>query len=49
MYDLKLIGARIKEVRKEKRMSLDDVAKTVGVAKSTIQRYEAGLISAPLC
>ena len=47
MYNLKLIGARIKEVRKEKRMSLDDVAKSVGVAKSTIQRYEAGLISAP--
>lgn len=47
MYNLKLIGSRIKEVRKEKNMTLDDVAKTVGVAKSTIQRYEAGLISAP--
>lgn len=47
MYDLKLIGQRIKEVRKEKDMTLDDVAKTVGVAKSTIQRYEAGLITTP--
>ena len=47
MYNLKLIGARIKEARKEKRMTLDDVARAVGVAKSTIQRYEAGLISAP--
>lgn len=47
MYDLKLIGQRIKEVRKEKDMTLDDVARSVGVAKSTIQRYEAGLITSP--
>ena len=42
MYNLALIGARIKEIRKERDMTLDDVAKKVGVAKSTIQRYEAG-------
>lgn len=47
MYNLKLIGDRIKEARKEKDMTLDDVAKNVGVAKSTIQRYEAGLITTP--
>lgn len=47
MYDLGLIGERIKEVRKEKDMTLEDVAKRIGVAKSTIQRYEAGLISSP--
>ncbi len=47
MYDLKLIGERIKEVRKEKDMTLEDVAKRIGVAKSTVQRYEAGLISSP--
>lgn len=47
MYDLSLIGMRIKEIRKEKDMTLEDVAKRIGVAKSTIQRYEAGLISSP--
>lgn len=47
MYNLELIGERIKEVRKEKDMTLEDVAKRIGVAKSTIQRYEAGLISSP--
>lgn len=47
MYDLSLIGRRIKEIRKEKDMTLEDVAKRIGVAKSTIQRYEAGLISSP--
>lgn len=47
MYDLILIGSRIKEARKELDMTLDDVAKKVGVAKSTIQRYEAGLITSP--
>lgn len=47
MYDLKLIGERIKMARKEKDMTLDDVARIVGVAKSTIQRYEAGYITSP--
>lgn len=39
-----LIGKRIEETRKEKKMSLEDVAKMVGVAKTTIMRYEAGSI-----
>ena len=47
MYDLGLIGGRIKEIRKEKDMTLEEVAKRIGVAKSTIQRYEAGLITSP--
>lgn len=47
MYNLKLIGARIYEARKERNMTLDDVAKAVGVARSTVQRYEAGLITSP--
>ena len=47
MYDLGLIGGRIREIRKEKDMTLEEVAKRIGVAKSTIQRYEAGLISSP--
>lgn len=47
MYNLKLIGERIKTTRKEKDMTLDDIAKAVGVARSTIQRYEVGVIVAP--
>lgn len=38
------IGKRIKEAREEKDMSLQDVAELTGVARSTIQRYEAGRI-----
>ena len=39
------IGNRIKEIRIKKNISLDDVASYVGVAKSTIQRYENGKIN----
>ena len=38
------IGMRIKQTRLELGLSLDEVAKSVGVAKSTIQRYESGSI-----
>lgn len=38
------IGQRIKETRLEQGLSLDEVAHKVGVAKSTIQRYESGAI-----
>ena len=38
------IGQRIKETRLELGLSLDEVANKVGVAKSTIQRYESGAI-----
>ena len=34
MYDLGLIGGRIKEIRKEKDMTLEDVAKRIGVANN---------------
>lgn len=47
MYDLILIGNRIKEARKEKDLTLEDIAKKIGVVKSTIQRYEKGLITTP--
>lgn len=39
------IGSRLKSIRLEKGYTLDEVAASVGVAKSTIQRYEAGKIS----
>ena len=39
------IGSRIKYVRNLRNATLDDIAKKVGVAKSTIQRYENGKIN----
>jgi len=38
------IGARIKSRRLELGMSLDDLGKRIGVNRSTIKRYEDGLI-----
>ncbi len=45
--DIKQIGNIISQKRREKGMTLDEVGARVGVAKSTIQRYEAGLITKP--
>lgn len=39
------IGNRIKDARNLRNVTLDDIAKKVGVAKSTIQRYENGKIN----
>lgn len=39
------IGYRIYMARKENHATLEEVAKKVGLAKSTIQRYEKGLIN----
>ena len=36
------IGKRIKERRKELRMSVDDLAKRLGKDRSTVYRYEKG-------
>ncbi len=38
------IGTRINSAREMRNLTLDDVASSVGVAKSTIQRYEKGTI-----
>lgn len=38
------IGSRIFNTRQSKGLTLDDIALSVGVAKSTIQRYEKGTI-----
>lgn len=38
------IGKRIHAVRDEKQMTLQEIANDVGVARSTIQRYESGNI-----
>jgi repressor LexA len=42
--DNKEIGRRIYETRKSLGFTLDDVANRIGVAKSTVQRYETGRI-----
>lgn len=39
------IGNRIKYARDLRDATLDDIAKKIGVTKSTIQRYEAGKIA----
>ena len=39
-----LIAKRIKYARKLKEATLEDIANNVGLAKSTVQRYEAGKI-----
>ena len=40
------MGLRIKQKRTEKNITQDDLAKTLGLNKSTIQRYETGKIKA---
>lgn len=39
-----IIGLRIKEERESKGLTLQDIADEIGVAKSTVQRYETGAI-----
>ena len=39
------IGERIKALRNEKKMTLEEVAKMIGTSRQTIQRYESGEIS----
>ena len=39
-------GANLKALRKERGMTLEDLAKLVGTSKQTIQRYESGVITA---
>lgn len=39
------IGAKIKELREARNMSLDDVAKLCGTARQTIYKYENGIVT----
>lgn len=39
------IGDRLRRIRKQRKMTLDDLAIKVGVTKQTIQRYEVGNIT----
>ena len=36
---------KLKELRKEKRLTLEDLAQKIGTSKQTIQRYESGKIA----
>lgn len=45
--DTSLLGKRMRDRRIELGYSLEEVASSVGVATSTIQRYEAGRIAQP--
>lgn len=45
MFSVIEIGTRISSARNLKGLTLEDVASKVGVAKSTILRYEKGTIS----
>ncbi len=39
------IKDNIKKKRKERKMTLEDVAKIVGVTRQTVQKYESGVVS----
>lgn len=45
--DIEKIGNRIKYARSVRNYTLEYIASDIGVAKSTIQRYENGLIKSP--
>lgn len=38
-------GSRLKEIRKAKKMTLEELADAIGTSKQTIHRYENGIIS----
>jgi repressor LexA len=40
-----MFGERLRELRKSKRMTLEDLAAEIGTSKQTIHRYENGIIS----
>lgn len=40
-----MIANKIRELRKQKKLTLDDVAEALGTSKQTIHRYENGIIS----
>lgn len=45
--DVKLMGARIKNARQLRQVTMEQVAQRIGVNKSTVQRYESGFIQSP--
>ena len=43
--DPKDMSTRIKELRQERNLTLEQVAKVVGVGKSTVRKWETGMIA----
>ncbi len=41
----KSVGDRIKELRTNAKLTLEEVGKKIGVSRATVQRYESGEIS----
>ena len=41
------IGEKVRELRQQSRMTLEDVAKHLGITRATAQRYESGVIKIP--
>ena len=39
-----MLAKRLKDLRKEKGLTLDELALTIGTSKQTIHRYENGII-----
>lgn len=44
MSDIKMFGVRLKELRIKKELSLEEVKKDTGIAKSLLSRYERGIV-----
>ena len=40
-----MIGNRLREIRKLRKYTLEDLARKIGTSKQTIQRYESGVIA----
>ncbi len=40
-----MVGAKIKELRRKNKMTLEELAERIGTSKQTINRYENGIIS----
>lgn len=41
---MEIMGDRIKQLRKERGMTQEEVGKIIGVQKSAIRKYESGLV-----
>ena len=42
------MGFRLKQVRQTKKISQEQLAEAIGIAKQTIQKYEAGEVKMPV-
>ncbi|WP_369715393.1 helix-turn-helix domain-containing protein [Leptotrichia alba] len=43
----KILGEKIRNYRKRKKLSLEDLAKQMGISKLSIQKYEVGKRTIP--